>query len=585
MKSRTYEKLAIPQIENLVFQGGSVKGIAYLGAWEAMQQLGLNPLQIKRVGGASAGSITALLFALGYTDPLKLLNIMNELSFTSMLDEPNATIHIREPLLKIKDKLDAGTKTSTFAAIKLGVFASPVLAPVVVSRLINEGGIFNGDYLEHWFEKLIQERTGLNECTFAQLKELQTKRPELNLKDLYVVVVNKEEKRSEILSYETNPNAVISKAVRASMSIPLVFKPAGVYLDGGLLDNYPLFMFDHIDDGRTTLGFQLLSPEKIDRLNGNLPKEPKKKSSLAELAGTLDLTINTRSAKQLSDHQHNPDHQSRSVQINTLGVGTLDFNLREATKKALIESGRAGVLKYFRPNGLLQNSKVLEELEHQKLENSVIVYVWASKINPTEHGHALGHVSIQTTKSYISLWPAEASNSPQKKASEQLQKFSDYSSENYTFQPSIDADIEASNGYLPNYEIRLETLDCAEIEKKFDALKQKIMGWAVIPGLCKESCASIAAKLLTAGGINSLVSNTERIKIASTGGMTGSHAALYPKAGQTRKDASVGGSVYGAEMLASPIIDSPDSLLEILKIAAKNEKERTRLPSKIAMRQ
>lgn len=580
---KIYKKLAIDEIENLVFQGGSIKGIAYLGAWEALRQLGLDPMQIKRVGGTSAGSITALLFSLGYTDPVELLNIMNELSFTNMLDEPGAMIRIRDPLLQIKDQWDAGTVASTATAIKLGTIESPVLLTVMAARLIKQRGIFNGDYLEHWFETLIKERTGIENCTFAQWEQLKNERPELNLKELYVVAVNKDKEISEVLSYETTPDGIISGAVRASMSIPFVFIPKGNHLDGGILDNYPLFLFDHIKSGRTTLGLQLLSPKKIGQINEDIPEEPKQKSSFAELAKIANLTINTRSAKQLSDHKNNPDHQSRSIQINTLNVGTLDFNLNQATKKALIESGRAGVLDYFHPNRPVPNSRVLDVLEQQKQERSVIVYVWASKVNPTEHGHAFGHVSIQTKSTYISLWPAEADNSPQEQTRKKMEKTPKYlQSAPHRFMPSIDADVEASNGYLPNHEIIFETLDSDAIDAKFEALKKTIEGWAVLPGLCSknESCASIAEILLKAGGLGQLLSKTDRVIASSTGSVTGSHAIFHPKPGQTRKDASVGGSTYAAEMAASPLISSPDALLKLLKIAAKKEAERESVPKK-----
>ena len=49
--------------KNLVFEGGGVKGIAYIGAIEALDQAGaLN--QIERVAGTSAGAITAMLMSL-----------------------------------------------------------------------------------------------------------------------------------------------------------------------------------------------------------------------------------------------------------------------------------------------------------------------------------------------------------------------------------------------------------------------------------------------------------------------------------------------------------------------------------------
>ena len=53
--------------KNLVFEGGGVKGIAYVGAMEILEKRGI--LQnIERVGGTSAGAINAVLLALNYSN-------------------------------------------------------------------------------------------------------------------------------------------------------------------------------------------------------------------------------------------------------------------------------------------------------------------------------------------------------------------------------------------------------------------------------------------------------------------------------------------------------------------------------------
>ena len=52
------------QFKNLIFEGGGVKGIAYAGALMALEELGILA-NIRRVGGTSAGAITATLLAAG----------------------------------------------------------------------------------------------------------------------------------------------------------------------------------------------------------------------------------------------------------------------------------------------------------------------------------------------------------------------------------------------------------------------------------------------------------------------------------------------------------------------------------------
>lgn len=53
----------IENIKNLVFEGGGVKGVAYVGVLEALNNQGILQ-QIERVAGTSAGAITACLISL-----------------------------------------------------------------------------------------------------------------------------------------------------------------------------------------------------------------------------------------------------------------------------------------------------------------------------------------------------------------------------------------------------------------------------------------------------------------------------------------------------------------------------------------
>lgn len=56
--------------------------------------------------------------------------------------------------------------------------------------------------------------------------------------------------------------------------------------------------------------------------------------------------INALLESQQNRHLHSDDWQ-RTVYIDSLGVGTTDFDLDDATKEKLVESGRTGVRKYF----------------------------------------------------------------------------------------------------------------------------------------------------------------------------------------------------------------------------------------------
>ncbi|XP_021364180.1 uncharacterized protein LOC110457300, partial [Mizuhopecten yessoensis] len=51
--------------ENLVFEGGGNKGLAYCGVVRVLEEIGAFP-KVKRLAGASAGAMTAALLAVGY---------------------------------------------------------------------------------------------------------------------------------------------------------------------------------------------------------------------------------------------------------------------------------------------------------------------------------------------------------------------------------------------------------------------------------------------------------------------------------------------------------------------------------------
>lgn len=73
------------QFRNLVFEGGGVKGIAYVGAMQILEQRGLLK-HITRVGGTSAGAINALIVALGYSNA-ETLELLDSVDFKKFMDD------------------------------------------------------------------------------------------------------------------------------------------------------------------------------------------------------------------------------------------------------------------------------------------------------------------------------------------------------------------------------------------------------------------------------------------------------------------------------------------------------------------
>lgn len=322
---------------NFVFDGGGVKGIAYVGAMQVLEQKGILP-DIKRVGGTSAGAINALLFALGYSNT-EQLNILKNLNFKNFMDD------------------DWGVIRDT-------------------NRLIHEFGWYKGDFFHNWVSQQIGNKLGNPNATFNDLRKAK-------LPDLYVYGTNLSTSFGEIFSIEHTPNERIADAVRISMSIPLFFAAVrnprnDVYVDGGVLDNYPVKLFDrakyiatadlqtmgmtpdyyakenqqflqtHPDSSpyvfnRQTLGFRLDNKEEIAIFRDG--KEPPH-ADISDFFDYIKALMTTILESQASQHLHGDDWH-RTIYIDTLDVRTTDFDIADAKKDALLESGKQHALDYF----------------------------------------------------------------------------------------------------------------------------------------------------------------------------------------------------------------------------------------------
>ena len=322
---------------NLVFEGGGVKGIAYIGAMQVLQEKGVLEA-ITRVGGTSAGAINATLFALGYSIADQR-RILKKLDFNNFMDDNWGLVRDTQ-------------------------------------RLIEEFGWYKGDFFHHWISGMINKKLKNPHATFRDLKAA-------GQPNLYVYGANLSTRFGEVFSAEHTPTTRIADAVRLSMSIPLFFAAfrnarKDVYVDGGLLNNFPVKLFDRdkyieeasrprmgVETGyykeenarflkkhpaasryvynKETLGFRLDSKQEIGVFRDGA--EPQH-ANIADFFDYIKALVGTVMDSQLNSHLHSDDWQ-RTIYIDTLGVGTTDFDLSETMKTKLEQSGRTGADKYF----------------------------------------------------------------------------------------------------------------------------------------------------------------------------------------------------------------------------------------------
>lgn len=370
-KKNSPENSPIAHIKNLVFQGGSVRGIGHIGGFKALLEVGLTRKQIECVAGTSAGAIVALMVSLGYTVK-EMKKILRELDFKNFLDEKSG--HVRDALLEGKEK--KGLLSTMFF---LGSRTSDGVAFDASKRLNQRFGLFEGEVFRHWAERCIKNKTGVHHLTFKELHELRQKDPE-QFKDLYMVGEDVNTGLAKTFSYEDTPTVIISDALRISMSIPIIFEPhqkyvkdeihgrmirakskKKYYVDGGMRENYPLLLFDNKEhlpddvlsdkedhiDGRyanpATLGFRLVDKGRKKFLEGEA-KAPEQK--IGNFIDYLKALINNIYQKEESDHVRSQE-QCRTIYIDTCGVGMLDFDISEEQEKSLFKSGKKGVRQHF----------------------------------------------------------------------------------------------------------------------------------------------------------------------------------------------------------------------------------------------
>ncbi|XP_035662131.1 uncharacterized protein LOC118406311 [Branchiostoma floridae] len=195
--------------ENLVFEGGGARGVAYVGTLRVLETAGVLP-KIQRVAGVSAGAITATLVALG----LKCHEVAEQ-----------ASVEIGEILIS-------------------GGFLQKLVKPI---NLFRRYGWERGDGLYTFLGDILEKYTGNPDITFKQLYDMDFK-----CKELCIVVTNLDQLTEECCHVKTTPDLPVRKAVRMSMSIPGLFEPVlddchgskEFFVDGGVICNFPLHCFD-----------------------------------------------------------------------------------------------------------------------------------------------------------------------------------------------------------------------------------------------------------------------------------------------------------------------------------------------------
>lgn len=285
-----------------VFEGGGVKGIGLVGALSVAEKKGY---RWKNVAGTSAGSIIATLIAAGYSAE-EMYELLMKKDFSEFL---------------------------TPSWIDRFEYVGYAL------KLWLKKGIYSGDALEKWIDELLLERG------IRTPKDLPS--------DMQLHIIVSDITRGEIVvlprdlkDYGYVPDDFpIARMVRMSCSIPFLFEPVKLVhqstntpcyiVDGGVLSNFPVWLFDADEPRWPTFGFRLISKDdkKFNQIEGPL-------SMFRSILFTM---------MDAHDNRYIQENEAlRTIMVPSLDVKLTDFDLDKSKKEALYQSGVRAAEQFFK---------------------------------------------------------------------------------------------------------------------------------------------------------------------------------------------------------------------------------------------
>lgn len=283
-----------------LFGGGAIRGVSYIGAVKALEELGVIP---DRLAGSSVGSIFAALLAVGY----------------------NAE-ELKDIFIKVNFEL--------FKDISIGL--GPLFA-------ISKGEVF----LE-WVRELIEKKyygenykKGVNPAvTFKDIK-----------KNLVVITTNLSNFECKEFSKFDTPDYEIASAVRISCCMPGLMKPIEynktLLVDGDLQKSWPMWKLSKhlLNDDERILEF---------RLEGNYESNDISGINYANAVYSCMTAISTSFITNIYGNKDKFDY----IVLNTGDIVVVDFNINEAKRNDLINSGYNQTISYFKDFLIEKKSKI-----------------------------------------------------------------------------------------------------------------------------------------------------------------------------------------------------------------------------------
>jgi NTE family protein len=312
---------------DLVLEGGGVKGIGLAGAVLTLDQAGY---RFQRIAGTSAGAIAAAIIA--------------------------ALNKAGKPLSKLQDYLQE-VKFEQFMA--KGHFRAALGGLGDAEHLLLHMGLYDGDYLIDWLGGV------LSDIGITLFGDLRLDDPDVDqtwtARQRYSLVVHTSDiTRGKLVRLPWDyvnygldaDHQRIVDAVRASMSIPFFFTPVSIraaavtadvadmaaaagrvtWVDGGLLDNFPVDVFDREDGAPArwpTIGIKLSA--KQTSIGTGRGTDSVASEAIACLQTVLD---------NAGRYYVPPDKAARTIFVDNAGIKATDFGITPEQQQTLFENGQ-----------------------------------------------------------------------------------------------------------------------------------------------------------------------------------------------------------------------------------------------------
>jgi NTE family protein len=221
-------------------------------------------------------------------------------------------------------------------------------------------GIYEGKTFQEWISGLLEAK-GVTH--FGHLIDDEAEDPENRFK-LRVIASDITHRRmlvlpndADHLGYDDPEEMEIAYAVRMSMSIPVFFEPvvhknkktgdSHLIVDGGMLSNFPVWLFDcHGRDPKwPTFGLMLVEPEPRKPIGHRIAHEDNgvERGSLLDFVKSLALTMMAAHDRLYLEQAT----YARTMTIPTLGVGTTEFDITPERIKLIYDSGHKAATSFL----------------------------------------------------------------------------------------------------------------------------------------------------------------------------------------------------------------------------------------------